>query len=60
MSMTENEIIKMLEVGKAYMDSHGGRSQSEAKRNGYSQAQISKCCNGIVEHYLGYQWMFVE
>lgn len=30
MSMTENEIIKMLEVEKAYMDSHGGRSQSEA------------------------------
>lgn len=35
-------------------------SQAEAKRNGYSQAQISKCCNVIVEHYLGYQWMFVE
>ena len=30
MSMAENEIIKMLEVEKAYMDSHGGRSQSEA------------------------------
>lgn len=30
MSMTENEIIKMLETEKAYMDSHGGRSQSEA------------------------------
>ena len=28
--MTENEIIKMLEVEKAYMDSHAGRSQSEA------------------------------
>lgn len=28
--MTENEIIKMLEVEKVYMDSHGGRSQSEA------------------------------
>ena len=35
-------------------------SQAEAKREGYSQAQISKCCNRIVKHYLGYQWKFVE
>ena len=28
--MTENEIIKILEAEKAYMDSHAGRSQSEA------------------------------
>lgn len=34
-------------------------SQAEARRKGFSQAQISKCCNGIVKHYLGYQWKFV-
>jgi len=34
-------------------------SQAEARREGFSQAQISKCCNGIVEHYLGYEWKFV-
>lgn len=28
--MTENEIIEMLEIEKSYMDSHAGRSQSEA------------------------------
>lgn len=28
--MTENEIIETLEIEKAYMDSHAGRSQSEA------------------------------
>ena len=35
-------------------------SQADARREGFSQAQISKCCNGIVKHYLGYQWKFVE
>ena len=30
--MTENEIVRVLETEKAYMDSHAGKSQSEALR----------------------------
>lgn len=30
--MTENEIVRVLETEKEYMDSHAGKSQSEALR----------------------------
>lgn len=34
-------------------------SQADAKRNGFSQSQISKCCNGKIKQHKGYEWKFV-
>ena len=32
---------------------------SQVKFDGYDQGAVSKCCNGIWEHYKGYVWRFV-
>lgn len=34
-------------------------STREAERQGYSQGNISKCCNGKLKSYKGYQWRYV-
>lgn len=33
-------------------------SMVKAKEDGFSQSQISKCCNGAVKSHKGYVWKF--
>lgn len=35
-------------------------SANEAGRQGFDQGTISKCCNGKLPHYKGYQWKYVS
>lgn len=33
-------------------------SQQECKKSGFSQSNISNCCNGKMKNYKGYKWSF--
>lgn len=33
-------------------------SAAEAERNGFTHQGVSKCCNGKLPHYKGYQWLY--
>ena len=33
-------------------------STREAGRNGFSQGEVSKCCNGKLPHYKGFLWQY--
>ena len=33
-------------------------SQQECKKSGFSQSNISNCCNGKIKIYKGYKWSF--
>ena len=35
-------------------------SINEAGRNGFTQANITRCCNKKVKHHRGYRWMYAE
>lgn len=36
------------------------KSQAEARKDGFLQSQISKCCNGLLKSHKGYEWSFIE
>lgn len=45
--------IKNGEIDKVY------NTQAEAKKDGFLQSQISKCCNGLLKTHRGYEWKFI-
>lgn len=46
--------IKNGEIDKIY------NSQTEVKKDGFLQSQVSKCCNGLLKTHKGYQWKFIK
>lgn len=34
-------------------------STSEAQRNGFYSSAVSRCCNGKLPHYKGYEWRYL-
>ena len=35
-------------------------STMEAQRQGYNSGAVSRCCNGKLPHYKGYQWRYLN
>ena len=35
-------------------------SIKEAGRDGFTTANITRCCNGVVKHHGGYKWMYLS
>ena len=34
-------------------------STNEAERNGFNHSAVSRCCNGKLPHYKGYEWHYL-
>ena len=34
-------------------------SSNEAGRNGFDKSAVSRCCNGKLPHYKGYEWRYI-
>ena len=35
-------------------------SIKEAGRNGFTEANITRCCKGVVKHHKGFKWMYLS